>query len=299
MNPCCLACPHVPQHRVQSQRAGRPRHRDASRHRDEWIPRGAAWPGRWAVPGPAQASFGGFGGQACRQGSWGGEATGLHVADWQAGSRRAGRQPSALLSPCLTPTPLPPPLPQVVPSAAACVRPDGMFCSFSPCIEQVQRTAEMLNAHGFRDIRTMEILLRQQEVSRQTLLTDMEAPPPGPGFGKKHQQQQQQRRRQEQADGRDAKRQRTDTESAAEPAAAAASNGSADAAAAAGPAAEGEAAPPGSMLQEGQAAAGGAAPGGQQPAAAPQRQAQVVARPVPFGRGHTGYLTFARRVVDL
>ena len=298
MNPCCLACPHVPQHRVQSQRAGRPRHRDTSRHRDEWIPRGAAWPGRWAVPGPAQASFGGFGGQACRQGSWGGEATGLHVADWQAGSRRAGRQPSALLSPCLTPTPLPPPLPQVVPSAAACVRPDGMFCSFSPCIEQVQRTAEMLNAHGFRDIRTMEILLRQQEVSRQTLLTDMEAPPPGPGFGKKHQQQQQQRRRQEQADGRDAKRQRTDTESAAEPAAAAASNGSADAAAA-GPAAEGEAAPPGSMLQEGQAAAGGAAPGGQQPAAAPQRQAQVVARPVPFGRGHTGYLTFARRVVDL
>jgi tRNA (adenine57-N1/adenine58-N1)-methyltransferase len=43
---------------------------------------------------------------------------------------------------------------QAVPSAAACLRPDGMFCSFSPCIEQVQRTCGALNANGFRDMKT-------------------------------------------------------------------------------------------------------------------------------------------------
>jgi tRNA (adenine57-N1/adenine58-N1)-methyltransferase len=43
---------------------------------------------------------------------------------------------------------------RAVPSAAACLRPDGVFCSFSPCIEQVQRTCAELNACGFRDMRT-------------------------------------------------------------------------------------------------------------------------------------------------
>jgi tRNA (adenine57-N1/adenine58-N1)-methyltransferase len=36
-----------------------------------------------------------------------------------------------------------------VPSAARVLRPDAPFCSFSPCIEQVQRTCEELAAHGF------------------------------------------------------------------------------------------------------------------------------------------------------
>jgi tRNA (adenine57-N1/adenine58-N1)-methyltransferase len=164
---------------------------------------------------------------------------------------------------------------QVVPSAAACLRPDGMFCAFSPCIEQVQRTCEALNARGFRDLRTMEVLLRQWEVSRQALLADMEAPP-------------QLKARKQQAGGgeRGAKRQR---------------------------AADGAAAPPGAA-GEGDAANGGSADGGAEAAAEPadneqqqqqqqQRQEvavrQVVSKPVPFGRGHTGYLTFARRVVAL
>ena len=62
---------------------------------------------------------------------------------------------------------------QVVASAAACLRPDGVFCSFSPCIEQVQRTCAALAAGGFTAPRTMECLLRSYEVlslSRQNLV---------------------------------------------------------------------------------------------------------------------------------
>ncbi|KAJ6673308.1 TRNA (ADENINE(58)-N(1))-METHYLTRANSFERASE [Salix viminalis] len=40
---------------------------------------------------------------------------------------------------------------------------DGTLCSFSPCIEQVQRTCEALKSN-FRDIRTFEVLLRTFEV---------------------------------------------------------------------------------------------------------------------------------------
>lgn len=43
--------------------------------------------------------------------------------------------------------------------AAAC-----RFCSFSPCIEQVQKTCEQLSAQGFTDVITYECLLRDYEV---------------------------------------------------------------------------------------------------------------------------------------
>lgn len=50
-----------------------------------------------------------------------------------------------------------------IPSAAKVLRHDGTLCSFSPCIEQVQRTCETLQTH-FTDIRTFEVLLRTYEV---------------------------------------------------------------------------------------------------------------------------------------
>eukprot|EP00850_Spirogloea_muscicola_P019904 SM000202S05875 [mRNA] locus=s202:39817:45927:- [translate_table: standard] len=62
----------------------------------------------------------------------------------------------------------------VVPSVAACLRPDGRFCAFSPCIEQVQRTCEALAAtNAFRDVRTFEVLLRTYEVRKEELLVDL------------------------------------------------------------------------------------------------------------------------------
>jgi hypothetical protein len=61
----------------------------------------------------------------------------------------------------------------VVASAARCLRPDGVFCSFSPCIEQVQRTCGALAVGGFKDLRTIEVLLRYYEVARECMEEDL------------------------------------------------------------------------------------------------------------------------------
>ncbi|KAL0050603.1 hypothetical protein WJX82_003129 [Trebouxia sp. C0006] len=63
-----------------------------------------------------------------------------------------------------------------VASAAQCLRPDGVFCSFSPCIEQVQRTCAALEEQGFFAVRSMECLLRHYEVRQEklTLVDDLE-----------------------------------------------------------------------------------------------------------------------------
>ena len=53
---------------------------------------------------------------------------------------------------------------RVVPAAARVLRPGGRFCAFSPCVEQVQRTAAALDARGFCDVRTVEVLLRLYDV---------------------------------------------------------------------------------------------------------------------------------------
>ncbi|MEQ2164911.1 hypothetical protein GOODEAATRI_011679, partial [Goodea atripinnis] len=45
----------------------------------------------------------------------------------------------------------------------------GRLCSFSPCIEQVQRTCEALTEQGFKEIRTLEVLLRIHNVRAVTL----------------------------------------------------------------------------------------------------------------------------------
>lgn len=62
---------------------------------------------------------------------------------------------------------------QAVPSVAKCMRPDGRFCSFSPCIEQVQRTCEALERNGFCDIQTLECLLRAWYVQSERLQTNL------------------------------------------------------------------------------------------------------------------------------
>lgn len=54
--------------------------------------------------------------------------------------------------------------------AHAVLKPGGSrLCSFSPCIEQVQRTVQKLNDFKFQDITTLEVLLRPLDVKCQTL----------------------------------------------------------------------------------------------------------------------------------
>ncbi|XP_059058769.1 tRNA (adenine(58)-N(1))-methyltransferase catalytic subunit TRMT61A [Achroia grisella] len=45
----------------------------------------------------------------------------------------------------------------------------GRFCSFSPCIEQVQRTCLALEQHGFQELTTMEVLQSELKVTRRTV----------------------------------------------------------------------------------------------------------------------------------
>eukprot|EP00884_Botryococcus_braunii_P019320 jgi/Botrbrau1/6071/Bobra.177_1s0011.2 len=133
---------------------------------------------------------------------------------------------------------------EAVGSAAKCLRPDGVFCGFSPCIEQVQRTAAALSLEGFWAIRTMECLLREYEVRTESFIINPLAQPQlkqkkgGPGM----------------------KRRREDASESTEPSAARDSN-------------------MGEPMQE--------------------SKEVVVARPSMLARGHTGYLTFARKSVPL
>ncbi|CAN8000188.1 unnamed protein product [Ixodes hexagonus] len=53
----------------------------------------------------------------------------------------------------------------------------GRLCSFSPCVEQVQRTCLALGARGFVDITTWECLERPFEV-KQVTMADLRKPVP-------------------------------------------------------------------------------------------------------------------------
>ncbi|KAG0563245.1 hypothetical protein KC19_8G015400 [Ceratodon purpureus] len=61
-----------------------------------------------------------------------------------------------------------------IPSVVRSLRSDGLVCSFSPCIEQVQRTCEVLSKERFADIRTFEVLLRSYEVRHENLSTSFD-----------------------------------------------------------------------------------------------------------------------------
>ncbi|XP_056151221.1 tRNA (adenine(58)-N(1))-methyltransferase catalytic subunit TRMT61A [Lampris incognitus] len=61
---------------------------------------------------------------------------------------------------------------------AALKKQAGRLCSFSPCIEQVQRTCEALTEQDFEEICTLEVLLRVHDVRAVTL--------PLPDFGSNH-----------------------------------------------------------------------------------------------------------------
>ncbi|KAE8742838.1 hypothetical protein FOCC_FOCC011576, partial [Frankliniella occidentalis] len=51
----------------------------------------------------------------------------------------------------------------------------GRLCSFSPCVEQVQKTCEQLRILGFIEITTMEVLIKEYQItSRPVSVIDLE-----------------------------------------------------------------------------------------------------------------------------
>ena len=61
-----------------------------------------------------------------------------------------------------------------VESSAKCLKKDGVLCSFSPCVEQVQRTCAEMQRFGFVDIKTVEMLGREFDVNERRFFTDIE-----------------------------------------------------------------------------------------------------------------------------
>lgn len=162
-----------------------------------------------------------------------------------------------------------------IPSVASSLRCDGGICSFSPCIEQVQRTCEALTIPEFTDIRTFEVLVRTYEVRQEFLQTTLQCstqfasdcllkPPP-----QKRQRPQKGRSQQtEQADGEEPQKDET-------------INGNNSLSETAGN---------GLKLQENI--------DGDRLAVTKKAEREtrpVIAKPYPDTKGHTGYLTFARR----
>ncbi|KAL7438217.1 hypothetical protein ACHAXH_004487 [Discostella pseudostelligera] len=60
-----------------------------------------------------------------------------------------------------------------IPHAAHTIRPNGNICSYSPCMEQTQRTCAALRQYGFHSLRTVEARLMEYFVDE----VEFEAPP--------------------------------------------------------------------------------------------------------------------------
>ncbi len=60
-----------------------------------------------------------------------------------------------------------------VPHAAHTIKPNGRICSYSPCMEQTQKTVAALKQNGFHSLRTVEARLKEYYVDEY----EMEAPP--------------------------------------------------------------------------------------------------------------------------
>jgi len=58
-----------------------------------------------------------------------------------------------------------------IPHAAHTIKPNGSICSYSPCVEQTQRTAQAMRDYGFHSLRTIEVRLREHYVDDVELNT--------------------------------------------------------------------------------------------------------------------------------
>ncbi|TRY70439.1 hypothetical protein TCAL_06528 [Tigriopus californicus] len=60
---------------------------------------------------------------------------------------------------------------EAVPHAVQALKPTGgRLCSFSPCMEQVQKTCQVLRKCGFQEVTTLECLLREFQVRKISML---------------------------------------------------------------------------------------------------------------------------------
>lgn len=58
-----------------------------------------------------------------------------------------------------------------IPHAAYTIKKNGSICSYSPCMEQTQRTCQAMKQYGFHSIRTIEVRLREHYVDELELST--------------------------------------------------------------------------------------------------------------------------------